>query len=153
MSRSSFRNIMIANVISGISLITLITFGASYLFFKNSPIYTDYKIEITNNPITKTKNIEFFMTGTKVLDCTANNVYAIAVNSSNGFTTKLDEFVSMYTHNTTPGVEVKNAWTLKNPGLTPGSYRVTMISDWSCRHWIFKDETTRYHDGILLIAE
>ena len=145
--------ILAANIISGLSLICLIVFGVSYLNFKNSPIYRDYKIEIINNPITKNKNIEFSMTGTKILDCQASNVYGIAIRRD-GYTVKLDQFIEMYTHNITPGVNVFNTWTLKNVDeLLPGIYRVTMVSNWSCTYWIFKEDTTRSHDSILLIVE
>ena len=41
------------NVISGISMITLIVLGVAYLSFKNAFVFQDIKIEITNNPITQ----------------------------------------------------------------------------------------------------
>lgn len=153
MKNKPLNKIIAANIISGISLISLIVFGASYIYFKNTPIYSDYKIEITNNPINQHKDIDFSMSGIKQLSCTANNVYGLAVRKKDGLTVKLDNFLKMYTHNVTPGVVVSNTWTLENPGLEPGTYRVTMISEWTCIHWIFKDTTTRSHDSILLYVE
>jgi hypothetical protein len=143
---------LISNVVSGLSLCLLIVFGFSYIKFINSPIYTSYKIEIINNPINDTKHIDFAMTGTKVLDCTANKVYGLATRDD-GLQVKLDEFLRMYTHNVPTGETLRNTWTLRNPGLLPGAYRVAMISDWTCRHWIFTETTTRTHDSIYLLVE
>lgn len=92
------------------------------------------------------------MTGTKVLDCTANKVYGLATRDD-GLQVKLDEFLRMYTHNVPTGETLRNTWTLRNPGLLSGAYRVSMISDWTCRHWIFTETTTRTHDSIYLLVE
>lgn len=92
------------------------------------------------------------MSGIKVLNCTANNVYALA-SKPGGQTVKLNEFIRMYTHNVNIGKVVNNTWTLRNPGLEPGLYSVTMVADWSCRHWIFTETSTRIHDSIYLLVE
>lgn len=147
--------IIAANVISGLSLVCLIVFGFSYLQFKNTPIYQDYKIEITNNPVTENQDIMFAMTGKKMLDCQATDVYGIATNYDGTKEIILDRFTSMYTRNIAKGETVTNSWSLHKPKeITPGYWRVDMVADWSCRMWIFTSlETVRHHDNILLIVE
>ena len=149
------KRIIAANIISGISLISLIVFGVSYLQFKNTPIYENYRIEIVNNPITGDEDIEFVMVGRKVLDCQAKNVYGIATSQDGTKQVKLDQFTHMYMRNIAPGMEVTNNWSFKKPPeLTPGFWRVDMVGDWTCRHFIFTSlETIRNHENILLIVE
>ena len=147
--------IIVANIISAVSLMCLIIFGVSYLQFKNTPIYENYKIEITNNPITEGKDIKFAMVGRKLLDCQAHNVYGIAVSQDGSKTVILDRFTSMYKRNVAKGETVTNSWSFEKPKeLSPGYWRVDMIADWTCRMWIFTSlETVRHHDNILLIVE
>ena len=148
------KKIIIANAISGISLVCLIVFGFSYLQFKNTPIYENYKIEITNNPVTAGEDIMFAMTGKKMLDCQAKNVYGIAI-SQDGQEVILDRFVSMYNRNVAKGQTVTNSWSFAKPAeITPGYWRVDMLGEWTCRMWIFTSvETIRNHENILLIVE
>jgi len=149
------KKIIAANVISGLSLVCLIVFGFKYLEFKNTPIYQDYKIEITNNPVTEGEDIMFAMTGEKMLDCQADKVYGIATSQDGTVEVKLDKFTSMYTHNVKKGQKVTNSWSLHKPAeVTPGYWRVDMVGHWTCRMWIFTSmETIRWHDNILLVVE
>jgi len=149
------KKIIAANVISGLSLICLIVFGVSYLQFKNTPIYSDYKIEVVNNPITGNEDIEFVMVGRKVLNCQAHNVYGIATNQDGTKQVKLDQFTKTYIRNVTPGTTVTNNWAFARPAeLTPGYWRVDMVGEWQCRMWLFTNvETIRNHENILLIVE
>ena len=153
--KSNTGKIISANIISGLSLVCLIVFGVSYLKFKNTPIYDNYSIVITNNPITDEKNIEFAMTGRKVLDCQASKVYGLAINQDGTQEVILDRFVTTYRRNITPGENVTNSWSFQKPEeLTTGYWRVDMIAHWTCRMWIFtQTETIRHHDNILLIVE
>lgn len=145
------KKIVAANLISGLSLICLITFGVQYVIFKNTPIYEDYKIEIVNNPITGNEDIEFMMVGHKLLDCQASNVYGVAYG--NGKEILLDQYTKAYTRGVKPGETVTNAWSYaKPPELTQGIYHVTMFGDWTCRLWIFNETTTRTYDNILLVV-
>jgi len=149
------KKIIAANVISGLSLVCLIVFGFKYLEFKNTPIYQDYKIEITNNPVTAGEDIMFAMTGEKMLDCQADHVYGIATNQDGTVEVVLDKFTSMYKRNVKKGQTVTNSWSLHKPAeITPGYWRVDMVGHWSCRMWIFTSmETVRMHDNILLVVE
>jgi hypothetical protein len=142
-------------VISAISLVCLIVFGVTYMQFKNTPIYENYKIEITNNPVTGDEAIEFVMVGRKVLNCQAKNVYGIATNQDGTKQVKLDRFTKMYMRNVAPGAVVTNTWAFEKPAeITPGYWRVDMVGDWECRLWWFSNiETIRNHENILLIVE
>lgn len=146
------KKIIAANLISGLSLVTLIVFGVQYLIFKNTPVYEDYKIEIINNPITGNEDIEFAMVGRKLLDCQATNVYGIAYSDSKEVL--LNEYTKAYTRGVKPGETVTNAWSYRKPKeLTTGVYHVTMYGDWNCRFWIFNETTTRSYDNILLVVQ
>lgn len=146
------KKIVAANLISGISLICLIVFGVNYLIFKNTPVYSDYTIEIVNNPVTGEEDIQFAMVGTKKLECVANNVYGIAYGKETQV--RLDQYTKAYIRDIKPGETVTNTWSYKKPlELQPGIYRVTMFGDWTCRMWVFKETTTRTYENILLIVE
>ena len=149
------KKIIAANVISGISLICLIVFGVSFLQFKNTPIYENYRIEIVNNPITGDEDIEFVMVGHKVLDCQADKVYGVAVSKDGSKEVILDQFTRIYMRNVSPGTKVTNDWAFARPAeLTPGIWRVDMVGHWHCRFLMFTSmETIRNHDNILLIVK
>jgi hypothetical protein len=147
------KKIVAANIISGISLIFLVVFGINYLIFKNSAIYTNYSIEIVNNPVTDNQDIQFVMTGTKKLECLANNVYGVAISQA-GEKVILNEFTKLYIRNIEIGESVTNSWHLrKPPELHPGYWRVTMMGDWTCTFWVFKETKERQYDNILLVVE
>ena len=147
--------IIAANAISGLSLVCLIVFGFSYLQFKNTPIYQDYKIEITNNPVTENEDIMFAMTGEKMLDCQADKVYGVATSQDGTVEVILNQFTNTYIRNVKKGTVVTNSWSLHKPEeITPGYWRVDMVGEWTCRMWIFTSvETIRMHENILLIVE
>ena len=131
----------------------LITFGVTYIQFKNTPIYENYSIEIINNPVTNGEDIKFAMVGTKVLSCTAKNVYGLAHNDFDNKVVKLDRFTQTYIRNTRIGDDVTNRWAFAMPTeLYPGTWRVDMVADWECRFWLFTEKTTRTFGNILLIV-
>lgn len=148
------RQTIAINLISGLSLTCLIVFGIQYLIFKNTPVYSNYTIEIVNNPITGEEDIQFAMVGTKNLNCQAKNVYGIAHNDVEDRDVILNQYTKAYVRDIQPGETVTNTWSYARPkDLTAGIYRVTMVGEWTCRFWIFNEETTRTYDNILLIAE
>lgn len=141
------------NVISGFSMITLIVLGVSYLSFKNAFVFQDIKIEITNNPITGHKDIDFMMIGSKKFECNSTAVYGIAYNDSKD-AVKLDQFTKQYIRNTAPGKEVPNTWSLAAPEqLTKGVWRVSMTGEFECHYLIFTQHKSQTFDNILLIVE
>ena len=57
------------NIISGISLATIICLGIAYMSFDNAFVFTDTQIGVTNNPIEEDQDIEFYMIGSKKYQC------------------------------------------------------------------------------------
>ena len=142
----------VANIISGISMITLITLGISYMSFDNAFVFQDIKIEIINNPVTG-KEIEFAMIGSKKYECASTRVYGTAYDRDHKMIT-LDRFTKQYVRNTRPGEAVPNTWSLQKPkDLHPGEWRVSMTGEFKCNHLIFQTTKIQTYDNILLIVE
>ena len=141
----------IANIISGISMVILVTLGISYMKFDNEFVFQDIKIEITNNPVTG-EEIEFAMMGSKKHECASTRVYGIAYNDDNKLT--LDKFTKQYVRNTRPGENVPNTWSLQRPkDMIPGDWRVSITGEFKCNHLIFQIEKIQTYDNILLVVE
>ena len=142
------------NVISGLSMITLIALGVSYLSFKNAFVFQDIQIEIVNNPITGHKDIDFMMIGSKKFECNSTAVYGVAYNTRDNQRIVLDRFTKSYIRNTRPGEEVPNSWSLAAPlELTPGDWRVSMTGEFECHYLIFTHYKSQTFDNILLVIE
>jgi hypothetical protein len=143
------------NVISGLSMVTIICLGVAYLSFKNAFVFQDIKIEITNNPITAEKDIEFYMVGYKKHECNSTAVYGVAYAEDGSHSHRLDAFTKQYLRNVRPGEEVPNAWTMEVPAdmREGGRYRVSMTGDFVCNYLIFTQEKSQTFDNILLIVE
>ena len=142
------------NVISALSMITLICLGVSYLSFKNAFVFQDIQIEIVNNPITGHKDIDFMMIGSKKFECNSTAVYGVAYNGRNNQRIVLDQFTKSYIRNTAPGQEVPNSWSLAAPlSLTPGDWRVSMTGEFECHYLIFTHYKSQTFDNILLVIE
>jgi hypothetical protein len=142
----------VANIISGISMITLITLGISYISFSNAFVFQDIKIEIINNPVTG-EEIEFAMIGSKKYECASTRVYGTAYDQDHKMIT-LDRFTKQYVRNTHPGEAVPNTWTLQRPkDLHPGEWRVSITGEFKCNHLIFQTTKIQTYDNILLIVE
>ena len=142
----------VANIISGISMITLITLGISYMSFDNAFVFQDIKIEIINNPVTG-EEIEFAMIGSKKHECASTRVYGTAYDQDHNMIT-LDRFTKQYVRNTRPGEAVPNTWSLKMPNkMTQGDWRVSITGDFLCNYLIFQTEKSQTYDNILLVVE
>ena len=85
----------IANVISGLSMVIIITLGIMYMSFDNAFVFQDIKIEVVNNPIEQHDDIEFMMIGSKKFECNSTKVYGIAY-SDDGYMHRLDKFTKQY---------------------------------------------------------
>lgn len=147
------KRILLSNIISGLSLFTLIVFGTQYLIFKNTEPYQNLLIFVENNPVKYGEELDFVLMGEKVLECSVNGVYAVATNR-NGEEVVLDEINQPYFRNTPVGENSTNSWSMPpTESLTPGTWQVTIFGDWNCKHWIFSHTDLRYYDNILLIVE
>ena len=144
----------IANVISGLSMVTIITLGIMYMSFDNAFVFQDIKIEVVNNPIEKHDDIEFIMIGTKKHECASTEVYGTAYHDD-GHMHRLDKFVKQYTRNTRPGEPIPNQWSMAVPDdmLYGGEYRVSMTGVFTCNYMIFQTEKSQTYDNILLVVK
>ena len=144
----------IANIISGLSMVTIITLGIMYMSFDNAFVFQDIKIEVVNNPIEKHEEIEFMMIGTKKHECASTQVYGTAYHAD-GHTHILDKFTKQYTRNTRPGEPIPNQWSMAVPDdmLQGGEYRLSMTGVFTCNYMIFQTEKSQTYDNILLVVE
>jgi hypothetical protein len=140
------------NVISGISMITLIVLGVAYLSFKNAFVFQDIKIEIVNNPVENSRDIEFMLIGYKKHECNSTAVYGVAYAEDGSHSHVLDLFTQQYTRNVSPGEEMPNQWSMKVPEdmKQGGIYRVSMTGEFICNYLIFQQEKSQTYDNILL---
>lgn len=140
----------VANIVSGISLVTLISLGIAYMSFDNAFVFQDIKIEISNNPV-EGATIDFVMIGSKKHECNSIRVYGVAY-SDNGHMHMLDKFKKQYVRNTRPGKEIPNQWTMIRPDVMSegGEYRVSITGDFVCNYLIFQTEKSQTYDNIPL---
>ena len=143
------------NIISGISMITIIVLGVAYMSFSNAFVFQDVKIEIVNNPVEQTRDIEFAMIGYKKHECNSTAVYGVAYAEDGSHSHKLNLFTKQYTRNTQPGKEMPNQWHMKIPEdmKQGGIYRVSMTGEFICNYLIFQTEKSQTYDNILLDVE
>ena len=141
------------NIVSGISLATIISLGIAYMSFDNAFVFQDVKIDIVNNPIEKHDDIEFMMIGSKKFECASTEVYGTAYHAD-GHMHRLDKFTKQYVRNTSPGIARPNQWSMAVPDdmAKGGEYRVSMTGVFTCNHMIFRTEKTQTYDNILLVV-
>ena len=142
----------ILNIISGISLATIICLGIAYMSFDNEFVFTNTEIGITNNPVTAEQDIEFFMVGSKKYECNSTAAYGVAHAIDGSHSHNLNTFTKRYVQNTAPGERVENGWHMKVPDdmTHGGEYRVSMTGEFECIHMIFKTEKKQVFDNIYL---
>jgi hypothetical protein len=147
--------IVILNIISGFSLATLIVFGVLYMSFDNAFVFTDTEIGITNNPVTKDRDIEFYMVGSKKYQCNSTAAYGVAHAIDGSHSHKLNTFTKRYIQATEPGERVENGWHMRVPaGMAHGGeYRVSMTGEFECIHTIFKSRKIQEFANIYLKVE
>ena len=141
-----------ANIISGLSMVTIITLGIMYMSFDNEFVFTDTHISVTNNPVTKDKDIEFYMVGSKKYQCNSTAAYGVAHATDGSHSHNLNTFTKRYIQATAPGEAVENGWHMKVPDDMKhgGEYRVSMTGEFTCVHMIFKTHKKQVFDNIYL---
>jgi hypothetical protein len=143
------------NIISGISLATIICLGIAYMSFNNAFVFTDTHISVTNNPVTAEKDIEFYMVGSKKYECNSTAAYGVAHAVDGSHSHNLDTFTKRYVQNTAPGDRVENGWHMAVPEdmAKGGIYRVSMTGEFECVHLIFKTHKSQEFANIYLKVE
>ena len=143
------------NVISGLSMVTIICLGIAYMSFDNAFVFTDTHISVTNNPVTAERDIEFYMIGSKKYQCNSTAAYGIAHAVDGSDSHDLNTFTKRYVQNTAPGDAVENGWHMKVPDdmARGGEYRVSMTGEFNCVHLIFKTHKVQEFANIYLKVE
>ena len=142
----------ILNVISGLSMVTIICLGIMYISFDNEFVFTDTQIGVTNNPIGVGDDIQFFMVGSKKYECNSTAAYGVAHAVDGSHSHNLNTFTKRYVQNTAPGDRVENGWHMAVPDdmVEGGEYRVSMTGEFECVHMIFKTHKKQVFDNIYL---
>ena len=142
----------IANVISGLSMVTIISLGIMYMSFDNAFVFQNTEINVVNNPIEKGQDIEFYMVGSKKYECNSTAAYGVAHAVDGSHSHNLNKFTKRYIQNTAPGDRVENGWHMAVPDdmQQGGEYRVSMTGEFTCIHMIFKTPKKQVFDNIYL---
>ena len=142
----------VANIVSGLSMVTIITLGIMYMSFDNEFVFTDTHISVVNNPIGVGDDIQFFMVGSKKYECNSTAAYGVAHAVDGSHSHNLNTFTKRYVQNTAPGERVENGWHMKVPDDMGdgGEYRVSMTGEFDCIYMIFKTHKIQTFDNIYL---
>jgi hypothetical protein len=140
------------NVVSGLSMVTIITLGIMYMSFDNAFVFTDTEISVVNNPIEEDQDIEFYMVGSKKYQCNSTAAYGVAHATDGSHSYDLNTFTKRYVQNTAPGDRVENGWHMKVPEdmRDGGEYRVSMTGEFECIYLIFKTHKSQEFANIYL---
>lgn len=145
------------NILSGVSMATLIILGVSYMGFNNAFVFNNAGISVTNNPVTG-EQINFILEGSRRHECVLKRVYTDATNNKTGERFELDFARKVYLRSgdylgNATGI-VDHQWGVPKPGgMGPGLYRVTLYSEFDCVYLLFKKHKIQIFDNISLIIE
>ena len=144
------------NIVSGISMVTIVSLGILYMSFQNAFVFNNSGISVINNPVDE-QHIEFILEGTRKHECTLQKVHADAY-SEGGIIYGLDFARKIYIRSddylgNATGV-VDHQWGVPKPdNMQPGVYRVSLFSEFDCTYLIFHMTKTQIFDNISLIIE
>ena len=158
MNDKPFRIIKAAtNVISGMSMATLIILGVLYIGFNNAFVFNNSGIAVTNNPVTGDQ-INFILEGSRKHECTLTRVHSDAYDDTTGESYQFDFARKIYIRSndylgSDTGI-VDHQWAMPRPeGMGPGVYRVSLYSEFDCVYLLFKKTKIQMFDNIALIIE
>ena len=158
MNDKTFRIIKAAtNVISGMSMATLIILGVLYIGFNNAFVFNNAGIAVTNNPVTGDQ-INFILEGSRKHECTLTRVHSDAYDDTTGESYQFDFARKIYIRSndylgSDTGI-VDHQWAMPRPeGMGPGVYRVSLYSEFDCVYLLFKRTKIQMFDNISLIVE
>ena len=145
------------NIVSGISMATLIILGVSYIGFKNAFVFNNAGIAVTNNPV-DSGQVNFILEGSRRHECTLTRVHSDAYDDATGERFEFDFARKIYIRSndylgSDTGI-VDHQWAMPVPdGMVPGVYRVTLYSEFDCVYLLFKATKVQMFDNIALIIE
>ena len=145
------------NIMSGLSMATLIILGVTYIGFNNAFVFNNAGIAVTNNPVTDGQ-INFILEGSRKHECVLTRVHSDAYNDDTGAKFELDFARKIYIRSndylgSDTGI-VDHQWAMPVPdGMLPGLYRITLYSEFDCVYLLFKQRKIQMFDNITLIIE
>ena len=145
------------NIVSGLSMATLIILGVSYIAFQNAFVFNNAGIAVTNNPVTGDQ-INFILEGNRKHECTLTRVHSDAYNDATGESFEFDFARKIYLRSddylgSDTGI-VDHQWAMPVPdGMGPGVYRVTLYSEFDCVYLLFEASKVQMFDNIALIIK
>ena len=145
------------NIISGLSMVTLIVLGITYLGFTNAFVFNNAGIAVTNNPVTGGQ-INFILEGSRKHECTLTRVHSDAYDDDTGESFEFDFARKIYIRSddylgSDTGI-VDHQWAMPVPdGMGPGVYRVTLYSEFNCVYLLFTANKVQMFDNIALIIK
>ena len=145
------------NILSGLSMATLIVLGVSFVSFNNAFVFNNSGIAVTNNPV-NSGQINFILEGSRAHECVLTRVHSDAYDDATGERFELDFARKIYIRSddylgSDTGI-VDHQWAMPVPdGMGPGVYRVTLYSEFDCVYLLFKKTKVQMFDNIVLIIE
>ena len=145
------------NIVSGLSMATLIILGVSFASFNNAFVFNNAGIAVTNNPVTGSQ-INFILEGSRRHECTLTRVHSDAYDDATGESFEFDFARKIYIRSndylgSDTGI-VDHQWAMPVPdGMLPGVYRITLYSEFDCTYLLFKKRKIQMFDNISLIIE
>jgi len=145
------------NIMSGLSMATLIILGVTYIGFNNAFVFNNAGIAVTNNPVTDGQ-INFILEGSRKHECVLTRVHSDAYNDDTGAKFELDFARKIYIRSndylgSDTGI-VDHQWAMPVPdGMLPGLYRISLYSEFDCVYLLFKQRKIQMFDNITLIIE
>ena len=145
------------NIISGLSMATLIVLGVSFVSFNNAFVFNNAGIAVTNNPV-NSGQINFILEGSRAHECVLTRVHSDAYDDATGERFELDFARKIYIRSddylgSDTGI-VDHQWAIPVPDdMQPGLYRVTLYSEFDCVYLLFKKTKIQMFDNIPLIIK
>ena len=145
------------NIVSGLSMATLIVLGVLYIGFNNAFVFNNAGIAVTNNPV-DSGQVNFILEGSRRHECTLTRVHSDAYNDETGEKFEFDFARKIYLRSddylgSDTGI-VDHQWAMPVPdGMGPGVYRVTLYSEFDCVYLLFEATKVQMFDNIALIIK
>ena len=145
------------NILSGLSMATLIVLGVSFVSFNNAFVFNNSGIAVTNNPV-NSGQINFILEGSRAHECVLTRVHSDAYDDATGERFELDFARKIYIRSddylgSDTGI-VDHQWAMPVPdGMGPGVYRISLYSEFDCVYLLFKKTKVQMFDNISLIIE
>ena len=158
MNDNTYRLVKAAtNILSGLSMATLIVLGVSFVSFNNAFVFNNSGIAVTNNPV-NSGQINFILEGSRAHECVLTRVHSDAYDDATGERFELDFARKIYIRSddylgSDTGI-VDHQWAMPVPdGMGPGVYRISLYSEFDCVYLLFKATKIQMFDNIVLIIE